>query len=456
MFAVIGAGALVLTSALASWSPAVSGPWMIYVALAVLASVVKLRLPGMDGTYSLSFLFLLYGVAHFSLAETLIAGCAAAVAQSLLNAKTRPGLIQILFNTANLAVSVGACFVIRRVWLAASVVHYLPAVMVLVACAYFVINTVLVSGILSMLHAKPLAEVWGQWYVWSFPYYLVGVTLIGLLPAPGQTVSGEAWLILLPVLYLMHFFLGLAHWHSSSPAIGEQANAPMPGAARMYLTGVVAAGLIVLAVAALDWQSQNPTRFVICLALAVLASTLKIRLPYVQGTLTPAFVLLLATIAQMSLAETAVMAAVVGVVQVLWRSARPMLAQVLFNPACLALSAALAWVVSRIALEPLLNHSVVGVSLVTTLVLYGSNTLIVAAMLALLNRKPLSTVWQICYFWSLPYYLVGAAAAGIMTAMSRTADWPPSLLVLPLMGLLFVSYRLQLSQAVARNQMAPA
>lgn len=43
-----------------------------------------------------------------------------------------------------------------------------------------------------------------------------------------------------------------------------------------------------------------------------------------------------------------------------------------------------------------------------------------------------------------------------MTATSRTANWPPSLLVLPLMGLLFVSYRLQLGQAVARNQLATA
>ena len=77
-------------------------------------------------------------------------------------------------------------------------------------------------------------------------------------------------------------------------------------------------------------------------------------------------------------------------------------------------------------------------------------------MLALLARKPLSGVWQICNFWSLPYYLVGAAAAGIMTATSRTADWPPSLLVLPLVALLFLSYRMRLSHAVARNQMAAA
>jgi hypothetical protein len=456
IFGVIGAGGLVLACALATWSPAVPGSWMVYAALAVLASMVKLRLPGMDGNYSLSFLFLLYGVGHFSLAETLIAGCAGAVAQSLLNAKTRPSPIQVLFNAANVSISVGACFVIGRVWLGAAMAQHLPVVTAAVACVYFVVNTVLVSGVLSLLQNKPLGDVCGQWYVWAFPYYLIGVTLVGLVPPPGQTMSGEAWLILLPVVYLVHFFRGLAESHASSPAEGEQSSA-LPGAARMYLMGVVTTGVILLAAAALGWQSQNPVRFTIYLTLGVAASTFKIRLPYVQGTLTPAFVLLLVAIAQLSLAETTVMAVVVGVAQVLWRAARrPMLAQVVFNPACLALSAALAWVLTRVALYPWLGHSVAGGLVVSTLILYGCNTLIVAAMLALLNRKPLSGVWQLCYFWSLPYYLVGAAAAGIMTATSRAADWPPSLLVLPLMGLVYVSYRGQLGQAIAKGQPAPS
>ena len=98
----------------------------------------------------------------------------------------------------------------------------------------------------------------------------------------------------------------------------------------------------------------------------------------------------------------------------------------------------------------------VGVLVVSALVLYGSNTLIVATVLALVDRKPLRSVWQLCNFWSLPYYLVGATAAGIMTATSQTADWPPSLLVLPLMGLMYVSYRVQLRQAVDRSAQAPA
>ncbi len=457
IYAVIGAAGLMLACSLADWFPAEPGQLAIYLALVVLASMVRLRLPGMDGTYSLSFLLILYGAIHLSLPEALLAGCVGAVAQCALKTKARPGPIQVLFNAANVVISVGACFAVGRVCLAAELARYLPAVMAMMAFVYFAVNTVLVSGVLSLLHGKPLGEVFGQWCVWSLPWYLIGVTLVGLVPGPGQGLSGEAWLILLPLLYLVHFFFGLAEWQVSTPIMGERSNAALPRSARIYLAGIVTAGAVLLMTAALDWQSRNPTRFTIYLLLGVLASTFKIRLPYVQGTLTPAFVLLLASIAQLSLAETAVMAAVLGAIQVLWRPARrPMLAQVLFNPACLALSAAFAWVLSRSVLEPWLGSSVVGVLLVSTLVLYGSNTVIVTTMIALLNGKPLSGVWRLCCFWSLPYYMVGAAAAGIITATGRTADWPPSLLVLPLMGLVYVSYSLQIGQTVARNEMAPA
>jgi len=276
---------------------------------------------------------------------------------------------------------------------------------------------------------------------------------VGLVPGPGQAVSGDAWLILLPVVYLMHFFLGLAAVQVSAGARANRADASLPRGAQLYLTGVVTAGLFALAAGIPDWQSHDLARFVVYLALGVCASTLKIQLPGVRGTITPAFVLLLAAIAQLSFGETAVMAAVLGMVQVLWRSTkRPMLAQVLFNPACLAVSAALAWALSRIVLAPWLDNSVAAVLLISTLVLYGANTMLVAAMLALFDSQPLSGIWQRCHFWSLPYYLVGAAAAGIMTATGGSGDWPASLLVLPLMGLVYISYRVQLGQAIAGSQ----
>jgi hypothetical protein len=453
IFSVIAVAGLSLACTLTNLSVVSPLSLTIFTALTVLASIPRLRLSGTDGNYSLSFLCLLYGAVHFPLPETLIAGCAAAVAQSLMNAKARPRLIQILFNIAATVLSIDASYFVGRVWLGGGMTHYLSAVMASAACVYFIVNTVLISGVLSLLNNKPLAETCGQWYMWSFPCYLAGVTFVGLIPGPGEAVSAEAWLIMLPVIYLLHFFFGLAKWHFSLTVDGDQPGAPLPSIARTYLVVVVASGLLLLGDALLHWQSPDPMRFVVYLALGVLASTFKIRLPYVQGTLTPGFVLLLAAIVQLTLAETLAIAAVVGVVQVLWRSARrPMLAQVLFNPACLALSAAFAWYLSRVLLSSQLNDSLIGVLLVSTLVLYGSNSVIVAAMLALVNGKPLSDVLHLCYFWSLPYYLVGAAVAGIMTETSRSADWPSSLLVLPFMGLIYLSYRMQLGQAVARNQ----
>jgi hypothetical protein len=225
----------------------------------------------------------------------------------------------------------------------------------------------------------------------------------------------------------------------------------------MFIIGVATAGAMLLVASGLYWQSQNPVRFVSFLALAVVTATLKIRLPRLGGTLSPAFVLLLVAIAELSFAETLVMAAVLGAVQVLWRPARrPMLAQVVFNPASMAVSAALAFGLTRVLLAPWLSHSVVGVLMVSTMVLYGCNAVMVSTVLALVERKPLQAVWQRCYFWSLPYYLVGAVAAAIMTSTCRAADWPPSLLVLPLMGLMYVSYRVHVQQAVARSAQTAA
>jgi hypothetical protein len=248
----------------------------------------------------------------------------------------------------------------------------------------------------------------------------------------------------------------LLQWHGASAAIGGQSNGALPPAARRFVAVVVAAGSLLLAVATVNWQSQSPARFVTYLALAICACTLKIRLPRMRGTLTPAFVLLLASIVDLSLEETVLMAAALGLVQAVWRSKqRPTLAQVLFNPACLALSGACAYVLSRV-LAPWLGSSVVGVLVIGTVVLNGCNTLLVGAVLDLIEGKPLGSAWQLCHFWSLPYYLVGAVVAGIMVATSRTASWPASFLVLPLMGLVYVSYRVHLEQLVGRSVQAPA
>src|SRR5690349_25148581 len=107
---VIAVGTALLAVSVATWSPRHLSGWLLYLALATLASTLKLRLPGLTRTYSLSFLFILFGVGHYSLPEVLVAGCAGALVQSVVNTKNRPTVVQVLFNMANLAITSGLCF----------------------------------------------------------------------------------------------------------------------------------------------------------------------------------------------------------------------------------------------------------------------------------------------------------------------------------------------------------
>src|SRR5690348_16372990 len=79
-----------------------------YLAIALVASRLKVNLPGITGTMSVNFLFLLLGVLEFSLAETMALGCAAVVVQCI--DLKRPAPLQIIFNVCSTALAIAATF----------------------------------------------------------------------------------------------------------------------------------------------------------------------------------------------------------------------------------------------------------------------------------------------------------------------------------------------------------
>ncbi len=459
--AVVAAGGVVLVGSLAQWSSSEPRAWLAYLLVTALVSVVKLRLPGTSGTYSLNFLCILFGLARFTLAETLVAGCVGAVVQSLLNTRKRPQPIQLVFNVANLVLSVALCFSAAQMLHPLGLNRTQPALLAILSGLYFVVNTSLVSGVVALLGRAGLGEASGQWYLWPLPCHLVGTALVGLIAFPGGARYGEAWLILVPLVYLIHFFLGLLELPplGVTDEAGSRNNGLTDGA-RLYLLGMLLAGLSLVVLAVFEWHSQNPARFAGYLALAVAASMFKVKLPGMTGTISLNFILLLVAIAQLTFSEAVLMAAVAGVVQCVWKPKnRPTTVQVLFNLACLSISTAFGYLFCRWAMGTWLASSLVGLLIPATLLLYSSNTILVATVLCLVEGKPLPRIWQNCYFWSFPYYLVGAAAAGLMIETSRSVGWGVSLLVLPLAALVYISYRAHISRAIhpqeARLQAAP-
>src|SRR5437763_16085123 len=70
----------------------------------------------------------------------------------------------------------------------------------------------------------------------------------------------------------------------------------------------------------------------------------------------------------------------------------------------------------------------------------------IATVISLTERRPLTRILVDCYFWSFPYYLVGAGIAAIIVWLNHAFNWETSLLVLPAVYLIYRSYRLYLGK----------
>ena len=84
----------------------------------------------------------------------------------------------------------------------------------------------------------------------------------------------------------------------------------------------------------------------------------------------------------------------------------------------------------------------------------GCNTAATATIIGLTEDKPIFKVWTDIYLWSFPYYMVGAATAGLVHFLNAHIGWQSSLLVLPPIYLMYRSYRLYLGKLETEKQHA--
>src|SRR5207302_3449288 len=103
----------------------------LFFGLAMVASAMKIRLPGFKTTISINFVFILLGIALFSFGETVLIGFGGALVQSLWKTQTRPKPVQVFFNAACLTVCTAAAFWTSHGTLAMLGLNSLAAMMVL-------------------------------------------------------------------------------------------------------------------------------------------------------------------------------------------------------------------------------------------------------------------------------------------------------------------------------------
>jgi diguanylate cyclase (GGDEF)-like protein/putative nucleotidyltransferase with HDIG domain len=197
-------GVVVLGSALWHWQSHDLTRFLCYLGVAVLASGLKVQLPGIDGTMSVNFLFILLGVLELSLPETLVIGCTATLVQSVWQARKRLDPVKVLFNVAGMMAN--ACFLtyLSYHWLCERFSNKPPLLLMVAALVFFFANTLPISVVIAMTEGKSSRKVWSECYFWSFPYYLVGAAAVGLVGIINGSAGWETSLLVLPLIYWVY------------------------------------------------------------------------------------------------------------------------------------------------------------------------------------------------------------------------------------------------------------
>ena len=197
-------GSWALVHALWHWQSADLTRFTCYLLVAVLASRLKIQLPGIDGTMSVNFLFILLSILELSLSETLVIGCTATMAQCLFGTHQKRVPIKIVFNVLSMmanaiAVSYYAYQALQKVASAGTLL-----LLVITALIFFVSNTVPVAIVISLTEGKPAHKVWAECHFWSFPFYMVGAAVVFAVGLMSKRVGWQTSLLILPLIYWVY------------------------------------------------------------------------------------------------------------------------------------------------------------------------------------------------------------------------------------------------------------
>jgi diguanylate cyclase (GGDEF)-like protein/putative nucleotidyltransferase with HDIG domain len=198
--------------------------FICYLGIAILASRLKVTLPGITGTLSVNFLFILIGVLELSFTETLILGSAAMLAQCLY--PDRPNAIQVTFNVCAGAVSTALAYGIYHHPMARLLLDSRPVLLGVAATVYFIANAGSIATVISLTERRPLTRIIVDCYFWSFTYYLVGAGIAGSIAWLDDTFNWETSLLLVPAVYVIYrsFRLYLGKLEDEKRHVEEMAN----------------------------------------------------------------------------------------------------------------------------------------------------------------------------------------------------------------------------------------
>jgi diguanylate cyclase (GGDEF)-like protein/putative nucleotidyltransferase with HDIG domain len=178
--------------------------FLCYLALALISSGLKVTLPGLTGTMSVSFLFILTSLLELGLPFALVVGLGSALVQIYWHANKRPALYQVLFNLAVIALAITIADLGFYSPVARILGGSLPVRLLLATACYFIVNTFLVAGAIALTERRSLVAIWRECHSWALPYYLLNATIVCLIHWVNTNLGWEFSLLALPAAWVLY------------------------------------------------------------------------------------------------------------------------------------------------------------------------------------------------------------------------------------------------------------
>ena len=187
------------------WKPENLLQFGFYVLASMMASNLKVILPGITGSMSVNFLFVLVGITELSLPQTLVIGCLSTATQCAMFTKKRPTVPQLAFNISSTAISVTASYALyHNAWLWQRLEGSVTLLLSLATLTYFFVNTLSVTVIVTLTEQKDVWEVWHGSFLWAAPQYLVGGAMAGLIHTLNRFAGWQVAVLVVPVIYFVY------------------------------------------------------------------------------------------------------------------------------------------------------------------------------------------------------------------------------------------------------------
>ena len=200
--AVVMIGAAQLVNGLVHWKSSKPVELLALLIMTLMASRLKVKLPGINGTMSVNVPFLLIVAVRLSVSESLAIAALASLVQSIPAAKGRMNFTQAIFNSAAITNSVAAAAVVFAFASHRGLV--LPLSVAAAGAAFFVANTIQVALVLWLAEGKSPLAAWRDMARLSTPYYVLSAAVAAVICTAVQFALWSEALALLPLMYSIY------------------------------------------------------------------------------------------------------------------------------------------------------------------------------------------------------------------------------------------------------------